>query len=158
MHEPVLSQAVISALEQVAARLRITTDAERTTIRLRTADDAYPVVAEALASGVGSLRGKPAVRQQGPGLGPLEVLERELRTVVQNDVEKDAPVFPILVSEYKIRAQMLAPLVDGERLGGLVSVHSTKVRVWSPAEREAITRAAVEAEELLWKLQHEEGA
>jgi maleate isomerase len=138
-----LSEQTRGNLYEIAAALRAATAASRTTIRLaaqRGRD--YPVVAEALGSGVKSLIGQPVVRRPRESPGPLEFIEANRAVLVQDDVCLSPPAFPEIVEVYGVRAQMLAPVIDGESLLGLVSVHNASVRAWTPEDIDALEHAA----------------
>jgi len=137
---PAMSETSLSA---IADRLLATTGASRTTIRLDRPDAIFPIVAESVAPGVPSLLG-------GVGVGDLRAartfqwLDRERRVLVQDDLEHADPAPPAeLIQAYGARAQMLAPVLEGERLAGIVSVHqSGGPRAWSDADVQAIEEAA----------------
>jgi GAF domain-containing protein len=132
-----------TTLSAISHQLLADTAASRTTIRLERPDAIFPIVAEAVAPGVPSLLG-------GDGVGDLRAaatfqwLDRERRVLVQDDLENADPAPPVaLIQAYGARAQMLAPVLDGERLLGIVSVHqSGRPRAWSEVDLRAIEDAA----------------
>jgi GAF domain-containing protein len=132
-----------SSLSAIADRLLATTGASRTTIRLDRPDAVFPIVAESVAPGVPSLLG-------GRGVGDLRAaktfqwLDRERRVLVQDELERADPAPPAeLIQAYGAKAQMLAPVLEGERLAGIVSVHqSGGPRAWTDADVQAIEQAA----------------
>ena len=132
-----------SSLIAIADRLLATTGASRTTIRLDRPDAVFPIVAESVAPGVPSLLG-------GRGVGDLRAaktfqwLDRERRVLVQDELERADPAPPAeLIRAYGAKAQMLAPVLEGERLAGIVSVHqSGGPRAWTDADVQAIEQAA----------------
>ncbi|HKE81921.1 MAG TPA: GAF domain-containing protein [Solirubrobacteraceae bacterium] len=132
-----------SSLIAIADRLLATTGASRTTIRLDRPDAVFPIVAESVAPGVPSLLG-------GRGVGDLRAaktfqwLDRERRVLVQDELERADPAPPAeLIQAYGAKAQMLAPVLEGERLAGIVSVHqSGGPRAWTDADVQAIEQAA----------------
>lgn len=131
-------------LQEIAEELLRETGASRTTIRLEVVPGGeLEVVAESTAPGVESLRGKPTVRREPRSSpGPFEVMQAELRVIVQDDVVTSAPAFPELVDLYGVRAQLLAPIVRGGRLAGVVSVHDAELRKWTEQEIDALRNAA----------------
>ena len=83
------------------------------------------------------LQGKPTVRREpGSPPGPFEVMQTELRVIVQDDVVTSHPAFPELVERYGVRAQMLAPIVRDDRLVGILSVlYAPGPRAWTAENR-----------------------
>ena len=137
-----MSQPAFSPLTD---QLLATTGASRITIRVRDGRGDYPIVAEAVAPGVPSLLG-------GEGVGDLraaatfQYLERERCLLVQEDLEHADPAPPAaLIHAYGARAQMLAPVLDGDEIVAIVSVHqSGGPRAWTPEDVRAIEDAAAE--------------
>jgi maleate isomerase len=138
-------------LQDIANELLRETQASRTTIRVENAERSdLPVAAETLSEGMSSVKGKPVVRRSPPG--PLEYLETERRILVQNDVTTSLPIFPEIIENYGVRAQMLAPILSGaplHRLIAIVSVHSANTREWSAGDVAAVERAAREVRSAL---------
>jgi GAF domain-containing protein len=128
--------------QAILEELRRATGAGRTTLRLEQPDGDFPVVAEALAPGVRSIRGDRgiAIRESAT----FSFLDHERRLLIVNDCRVSDPPTPSqLMDLYGVRAEMLAPLVDGELIVGIVSVHVTgEPREWSPTEIRALERAA----------------
>jgi maleate isomerase len=112
------------------------------TLRLDTPGDVFPVVAEACAPGVRSIREATEIDLRKAET--FRYLERERRPIVQADCLVEEPaVPPELIQLYDVRAQMLAPLVRGDRLVGIVSVHHAGwPRKWTEAEVAALVAAA----------------
>jgi maleate isomerase len=125
------------------------TGASRVTLRLDTPGEVYPVVAEACAPGVRSIKGATEIDLRRAKT--FQFLERERRVLVQADCLVDEPaVPPALIELYGVRAQMLAPLVSGGRLVGIVSVHHAGwPRKWTEAEIAALEAAAARARSAL---------
>jgi GAF domain-containing protein len=71
-------------------------------------------------------------------------LDRERRVLVQDELERADPAPPAeLIQAYGAKAQILAPVLEGERLAGIVSVHqSGGPRAWTDADVQAIEQAA----------------
>lgn len=129
------------AVEGIVGELRRVTGASRTTLRLEDAGGGFPIVAEDVADGVRSLRGGEVGDLRAAPT--FRFLERERRPLIQEDLlHADPAPPPALIAEYGARAQMLAPLLHGERLIGIVSVHeSTGPRHWSEADVAALEDA-----------------
>ena len=113
-------------------------------------DYAFPVVEEALALGIGSLRGeRTVVLRRQPVVQEL-VLGRQ---VVQDECRSayDDPRFHAMLETYGgLAAQIVTPVFAGGRLAAIVSVHQLgAARRWSPEEVEAATAAARRIGELL---------
>ena len=133
------------AFNPLTAKLLAATGASRVTIRVKDGRGGDPIVAEAVAPGVRSLLG-------GEGVGDLrsaatfQYLARERCVLVQDDLENADPAPPAaLIQAYGARAQMLAPVLDGEEVVAIVSVHqSGGPRAWSPEDVRAIEDAAAE--------------
>ncbi len=118
------------------------TAASRTTLRLDTPGAVYPVVAEACAPGIRSIRDATEIDLRAAAT--FKWLDRERRVLVQRDCLEDEPAAPAaLIELYGVRAQVLAPLVRDDRLVGIVSVHHAATpRDWSADEISAIEEAS----------------
>jgi GAF domain-containing protein len=134
-------------LEDAISDLRSSTSSERCTLRLNVAGDyAFPVICEALAPGVASLRDFRTLPQlDGP---TFRRIRREKSVVVQNDClaaaagadeEFAEPYFRRLIELYGgMSAFIAAPVWIGEQLEGVISVHALGApRTWSAADIEA---------------------
>jgi maleate isomerase len=123
-------------------RLLRTTGASRVTLRLESPDEVFPVVAEACAPGIRSIRNATEIDLRAAET--FRWLERERRLLVQRDCLEDEPLAPAeLIELYGVRAQMLAPLVRNGRLIGIISVHHAETpREWAPAEIAGVEQAA----------------
>ncbi|QEC48430.1 GAF domain-containing protein [Baekduia soli] len=133
-------------LDRIIERLLAETGAGRTTLRVEDpADGGFPIVAEAAAEGVRTLRGGSVGDLRAAAT--FQALERDRRPLVQDDLtDADPAPPPDLVALYGARAQMLAPLSapDGH-LVGIVSVHEVRgPRPWSESDVAALQRAADE--------------
>ena len=141
----------MSTLAPVLEELLATTRASRVTLR-RDVDGPwpFPVVEEALAPGVGSLRDERTVHL------PTQPVVREMergRQVVQDDCASsyDDPAFlAMLVTYGGLRAQIVTPIqVDG-RLEAILSLHQLGApRRWTDDEIAAASAAADQLRELL---------
>ena len=141
----------MSTLALVLEELLAATRASRVTLR-RDVDgpSPFPVVEEALAPGVGSLRDERTVHL------PTQPVVRELergRQVVQDDCASayDDPAFQAMLVTYgDLRAQIVTPIqVDG-RLEAILSLHQLGAsRRWTDDEIGAASAAADRLQELL---------
>lgn len=141
----------MSTLALVLEELLATTRASRVTLR-RDVDgpSPFPVVEEALAPGVGSLRDERTVHL------PTQPVVREMergRQVVQDDCASsyDDPAFQAMLVTYGgLRAQIVTPIqVDG-RLEAILSLHQLGAsRRWTDDEIAAASAAADRLQELL---------
>ena len=127
------------------------TGASRVTLRRdAAAPSPFPVVEEALAPGVGSLRGERTVQLS------TQPVVREIQRgnqVVQDDsaYAYDDPAFQAMLVTYGgLGAQIVTPIrVDG-RLEAILSLHQLGApRHWTEAEIAAATRAAERVGSLL---------
>jgi len=131
-------------LEKVLTSLLDATQASRTTLRIDIPERDFNVnvpVAEARTPGVKSLKSESSLDQRAAET--VKWLERERRTLVQNDVYTDGPSPPqALIDIYGTRAQMLSPLFEEDHLAGWISVHqSGSTRQWKPKDVAALEGA-----------------
>lgn len=141
----------MSTLAAVLEELLATTRASRVTLR-RDVDGPtpFPVVEEALAPGVGSLRDERTVHL------PTQPVVREIQRgnqVVQDDCASayDDAAFQAMLATYGgLRAQIVTPIqVDG-RLEAIVSLHQLGApRHWTDDEIAAASAAADQLRALL---------
>ena len=131
------------------ADLLAATTSARTTLRLDTPDQVFPVLAEACAPGVRSIRDATEIDLRAAKT--FQYLDREHELLIQRDCLTDEPVAPQeLIDLYGVRAQMLAPIVRDGRLVGIISVHHAATpRDWSEDEVEAIRAAAARVADTL---------
>jgi maleate isomerase len=136
--------ALRATFDTMLISLLAATGASRATLRL---DDetlglhSDDVVAEALAPGEESMRGAGGINHRAAETA--QWLERHRTLLVQNDFDS-GPVAPEkLRGHFRVKAQMLAPVIRDGRLDGWVSIHEAKAkRDWSDADKAAITEAA----------------
>ena len=122
------------SLQAIIDELHTATGASRTTLRLDTPGQDFPVAAEALAPGIHSIAGDTSFGIRGSGT--VDHMEREQQILIQPDLlgVQPAPA-PELLERYGTRSQMLAPLVRGGRVVGIVSVHyNAGPREWTQGE------------------------
>ena len=137
------------SLQEIVEELLRETGASRTTVRLDSADTFFPVVAEALAPGVGSIAGDTSIDLQASQT--FQFLARERRLLIQADLlDADPAPPPELIERYGARAQMVAPIVRAERLVGILSVHHAPgPREWTAGEIAALERASEQVQNAL---------
>ena len=141
----------MSTLEDVLRDLLESTRASRVTLRRDLpGESAFPVVAEALAPGVGSLREERSVHLPSQPV-VLEMLRG--RQVVQDDAAAayDDPAFQRMLDVYGgLAAQIVTPVMRDGTLEAIVSVHQLGApRRWTDDEIAAAARAAERVSELL---------
>jgi maleate isomerase len=134
-------------LASICDHLLWETGADRTTVRLDAAELGLTVdvtAAEAVANGTPSIAADSSLDQRA--LDTVRWLAANRRVLVQPDFS-EAPFPPLaLVQVYGVNAQILAPVLGGDRLVGWVSVHSTHPRPWSDDDVAAAERAAAESQ------------
>lgn len=141
----------MSDLQTVVEELRAATGASRVTLRRDVPGGmAFPVVEEALAAGVGSLRDERSVHLPTQ---PVVLEVQRGRQVVQDDCAQalEDPAFQRMLETYGgLAAQIVTPvLVDG-RVEAILSVHQLgSPRRWTGAEIAAATAAAARVGDLL---------
>ena len=138
-------------LEDALRDLLESTRASRVTLRRDLpGESAFPVVAEALAPGVESLREERSIHLPSQPV-VLELLRG--RQVVQDDAADayDDPAFQRMLEVYGgLAAQIVTPVMRDGTLEAIVSVHQLGApRRWTDDEIAAATRAAERVAELL---------
>jgi GAF domain-containing protein len=134
----------VAEIDDVLQALLSSTGASRVTLREDVPGDyAFPVTHEVLAPGVGSLREERTVDMRNQPVA-LEVAAG--RQVVQDDCAQayDDPAFHRMREVYGgLAAQIVTPVLTGERVAGIVSLHQLgSPRRWTEAEIEACSAAA----------------
>jgi maleate isomerase len=136
--------ALRKTFDTLLISLLAATGASRATLRL---DDAAlglhsdDVVAEALAPGEESMRGAGGINHRAAETA--QWLERHRTLLVQNDFDSGPAAPDKLKQHFRVKAQMLAPVIREGRLDGWVSIHEAKgKRHWSGADKAAIMEAA----------------
>lgn len=121
--------------QQLIEQLRERTGASRTTLRLATPGDVFPVVAESCASGVRSIREDQTIDLRKAST--VLHLRQTLSPLIQDDtMAADPPPPRELIEIYGARAQMLGPVVEGGALEGIISVHhGPDPRRWTAEDR-----------------------
>jgi GAF domain-containing protein len=142
---------VAMEIEPILERLLSQLGASRVTLRRDLpGEEAFPVTDEALAAGIGSLRDERTIDLRS------QPVAREVaagRQVVQDDCASayDDPAFHRMREVYGgLAAQIVTPVVIGEHVAGIVSVHQLgSPRRWTAGEIEACSSAAAALAELL---------
>ena len=134
----------MTALHAVLEELLSATRASRVTLRRDLPGEiAFPVVEEALAPGVATLRGERSVHL--PTQPVVQEVQRG-RQVVQDDCARayDDPDFQRMLATYGgLAAQIVTPVVVGDRLEAILSVHQLGgPRRWTAEEVTAAAEAA----------------
>jgi GAF domain-containing protein len=138
------SDALRKTFDTLLAELLRETGASRSTLRLD--DAAYgfhsdDVVAEALAPGEESMRGAGGINHRAAETA--QWLETHRTLLVQDHFDSGPAAPEKLRQYYRVKAQMLAPVIREGRLDGWVSIHEAKApRKWSEADKAAIRAAA----------------
>lgn len=128
--------------QEIVEKLLADVGASRTTLRLDRPDAVFPVVAEAMAPGIGSIAGATSIDLKA---APTFVfLAEERRPLIQADLlDTDVPPPPQLIELYGARAQMLAPILRDEQLIGILSVHyAPGPREWTDEDVATLERAS----------------
>ena len=138
-------QARAVEVQSVLAELLDANGASRVTLRQDLPGDyEFPVTHEALAPGVGSLRGDRSVDLRTQ---PVVQEVRQGRQVVQENSRAafDDPAFLRMLDAYGgLAAQIVTPVLAQGRLAGILSLHQLgSPRAWSP-EEVALCAAAAE--------------
>ena len=141
----------MASVSDVLADLLDATGASRVTLRRDVpGEERFPVVEEALAPGVSSLRGEHTVHLPTQ---PVVLVVQQGRQVVQDDCETayDDPAFQAMLETYGgLAAQIVTPVLRDGRLEAILSLHQLETpRRWTADEIAAATRAAEGIEELL---------
>jgi GAF domain-containing protein len=142
---------ILTEIDAILEGLLRDTSASRITLRQDLPGDyAFPVTHEALAPGVASLRAERTVDLR------TQPVVRELRRgrqVVQADCRAafDEPAFRTMLATYGgLAAQIVTPVLSGERLTAIVSLHQLGVpRAWTESETAACAEAAARVAALL---------
>jgi GAF domain-containing protein len=134
----------VDELQQAIDELLAQTRASRITLRLGVDGDFFPVAYESLAPGAPSIR--EVVAPDMPNQ-PVVRLASRGQQVVQNDTRSlftDDENFQTMLGMYGgLRAQIVTPVMDGDRLLGLISVHELReTREWTAEEQDAARTCA----------------
>jgi maleate isomerase len=141
------TQDLLTRFQKMLDELRSKTNATRTTLRLDSEQHGWfvnGIVAESLGAGAMSLKDQTGLQQRKSGTATW--LDQNRRILVQNDTANAVPNPPKeLFTVYGTKAQMMAPVVRGDKMVGWISVHyNPSARDWS-AEDVAALEAALAA-------------
>ena len=135
---------LVAKFNSVVSELRAGTNASRTTLRLDDVARGFHVngvVAESLAPGIRSIAAETSLQQRKSGTAGH--LEKHRKILVQNDCANADPQPPReLMQIYGTKAQMMAPVVRGDKMVGWLSVHyNPSTREWSSGDVAALEAA-----------------
>jgi maleate isomerase len=132
----------MTSFQTIVTELLLETDSSRTTLQVTQPDGTHPIVAEAVRHGMQQIRNQ-ASNAELTGSSAFRSIDKTQDVLVLNDVEQANPALPrVLVDSYGVRAQMLAPLVLGGRLAGVLSVHHAPgARAWGARDLDAVRKA-----------------
>ena len=125
--------------QRAIENLLLVTAASRAVLQLVRADGGFAIMAEAVQNGL------PQLRHHEPEAGTVDAktiaaLARDQDFIVEHDSEADSRgSSPARLSG--IKARMLAPLIQDGRLAGVISLHSSTSRQWSPQDHDAMRDA-----------------
>jgi GAF domain-containing protein len=141
----------VTTIDALLVDLLETTGASRATLRRDVpGEQAFPVVSEALAPGVGSLRHETTVHLPTQ---PVVLELRRGRQVVQDDCASayDDPAFRAMLVTYGgLAAQIVTPIEIAGRLEAILSLHQLGTpRRWTQDEIATATQTAEHVRELL---------
>ncbi len=120
-----------SSFEEIARTLLHVTKSDRVTIRVQVPGLGFPVIAEAVSKGTRRIMGEPV----GDLMSAPSVIAMvgSRRPLVQSDFgQVEAPPPAELMQRFGFRAQILVPIFAMENLAGILSVHASNPRGWSP--------------------------
>jgi GAF domain-containing protein len=136
----------MSNLQRIVEDLLLATGASRASLQLAAPEGRWTFPAEAVTHGARQIRNDEAPGDI-PGPVVIQHLEREQQILAQDDTARaDPPPARPLIDRYGARAQILAPLVRGGRLAGLLSVHHVPgPRHWERNDIDAVRTAQAAA-------------
>ena len=142
----------IARFQTILDNLRVNTKATRTTLRLDDEKRGFfvnGIVAESLGEGAMSLKKETGLQQRKSGTASW--LEKHREILVQNDTANAIPEPPKELSTvYGTKAQMMAPVVRGDKMVGWISVHyNVSTREWSDADVAELKKALAETHKVM---------
>jgi GAF domain-containing protein len=136
----------MASFQSIVEDLLVATGASRAMLQLAGSGGKRTAAAEAVTHGARQIRNDVS---DGESLeaSAFQQLEREKKIVVQDDLaQADPPVARTLMDRYGARAQVLAPLIHGDRLAGVISLHHVLgPRQWEAHDIEAVRKAQAAA-------------
>ena len=143
---------VLDQLDAVMDELRVKTIGSRATVRMdvpKVNCHVDQVIAESLAHGVPSLRTSTAINIRA--VDTMKELEKTRDVLIQSDtINADIRPPKALMSAYGVRAQLLLPLLYGEEVIGLISVHYIpSIRKWSDDDVSVLKEAGSKVQKIL---------
>lgn len=141
-----LTLAHDETLGALVASLLVALSADRVTIRFRGSDAMWMIVAESRRPPARSLVGSALDIRNA---ATLQHIQSGGQLLVQADTLTATPSPPkALIENFGVRAQIVAPVMSGDRLVALVSVHSsTGPRIWAPTDVRLVSQAAADCAE-----------
>jgi maleate isomerase len=141
------TEALVTHFQKILDHLRFKANATRTTLRLDSDKHGWfvnGIVAESLGPGAMSLKKETGLQQRRSGTATW--LDENRRILVQNDTANAVPNPPTeLFTVYGTKAQMMAPVVRGDKMVGWISVHyNPSTREWSRDDVAALEAALAE--------------
>jgi maleate isomerase len=141
-----------AVLQEILGELISDVGASRCTLRLDLPERGLAVnapAAEAVAAGVSSVASDTDLDQWS--LATVQWLERHKRILVQDDLSSTELQVPaVLTDRWGVKAQMLGPIVQADRLVGWISVHQVgRRRHWSAQDEAALSHAIDRVGEVL---------
>jgi GAF domain-containing protein len=136
----------MASYQSIVENLLLDTGASRAMLVLARPGGGFATVAEAVTHGARQIRNDPPDDTLFDAALLLQ-LARERGLVVQEDIERAQPApARVLVERYGVRAQVVAPVIDGDVLAGFVAVHDARgPQAWSAAVLAAVGRAQAAA-------------
>ncbi len=133
-----------AVLHEILGELISDVGASRCTLRLDLPERGLAVnapAAEAVAIGVSSVASDTDLDQWS--LSTVQWLEHHKRILVQDDLSSTELRVPaVLTDTWGVKAQMLGPIVQADRLVGWISVHQVgRTRHWSADDEAALSHA-----------------
>jgi maleate isomerase len=146
------TEELLARFQEILDNVRLKTNATRTTLRLDSEKHGWSVngiVVESLGAGAMSLKKETGLPQRSSGTATW--LEQNRRILVMNDTANGVPKPPKeLFTVYGTLAQMMAPVVRGDKMVGWMSVHyNVSPREWSPADVAALEAALAETQKVM---------
>ena len=146
------TEELVARFQKMLDDLRVKTNATRTTLRLDNDKHRWfvnGIVAESLGPGAMSLKKETSLQQRKSGTATW--LDENRQILVQNDTTNAIPQPPKeLFTVYGTKAQMMAPVVHGEKMVGWISVHyNVSARNWSREDMAALEAALAETHKVM---------